>query len=47
MTKEYIERKIKHLIKDLDYYKKVYPHSDRIVEIKNQIKLYKKKASLC
>lgn len=45
MTKEYIERKIKNLMRDLNYYKKVYPHSDKIIDIKNQINLYKKKAS--
>lgn len=46
MTKQYIERKIKNLMRDLNYYKTVYPHSDKITYIKSQIKLYKKKARI-
>lgn len=38
--KKCVERKIKNLIHNLEYYKKVYPRSNTIKKLENKIKYY-------
>lgn len=43
MDKEKISIKIRNLEHDLDYYKRVYPGSKKVSNLKNKIYYYKKK----
>ncbi len=42
MTKRQLEKKLKHLKKEINYYKKVYPTNYKIAKLKSEYRYYKR-----
>lgn len=42
MTKNQLEKKIKHLKKEILYFQRVFPKSERLVILKSEYRHYKK-----
>ena len=42
MTKRELEKKVKHLKKEIDYYKKVFPKSEKLAVLKSSYRHYKR-----